>query len=272
MLNISTKSKAYRGIRRIILIVIAIICVSLILQVYLSVLLNADIKSRNSHSLLHTDGFYCSSSKCESILYLSNSNGKTTLDEIIFKHFESYKLFDEFPVIDSTSTQFSRIAQIQSSEMLIDQSPRSDMLIVLTTCNQLNMTLLTLEYLRNSFTDADLVIIDDHSIDGTPVYLLKRGFHVITKSTATGLTASWNLGYHLGMLLGYQYIAFCNNDILIPSGSLSIIKQELRSHAFVIPLTTRLGAGHNPLQVCFIIFTIITYIMMQECLELICAA
>lgn len=42
-----------------------------------------------------------------------------------------------------------------------------DTLIVFTTCNHIDMTVLALEYLKHSVDVSDLVIVDDFSIDGT---------------------------------------------------------------------------------------------------------
>ena len=127
---------------------------------------------------------------------------------------------------------------------------KSDVLIIFTTCNQLAITILSLQYLTNSEDRGDLLVIDDHSTDGTVEYLRKKGFAVITKHIAKGLTDSWNLGYRLGHALGYGKVIFTNNDILFTTGSIGRISDSLDKHALVCPLTTPKGAGHHPPQVC----------------------
>lgn len=72
---------------------------------------------------------------------------------------------------------------------------QNDVLFVLTTCNHLKYTIQALETLRRSADSFDLIVIDDFSIDGTPDYLIKKGYAVITKSAPHGLTHSWNVGY-----------------------------------------------------------------------------
>lgn len=42
-----------------------------------------------------------------------------------------------------------------------------DTLIVFTTCNHIEMTVLALEYLKHSLDEADLIVVDDFSSDGT---------------------------------------------------------------------------------------------------------
>jgi glycosyltransferase involved in cell wall biosynthesis len=80
---------------------------------------------------------------------------------------------------------------------------------------------------------ADLLIVDDHSMDGTVDYLVKRGFHVASKRAAKGLTDSWNFGHRFAVALGYKYIVFANNDILVPMGALDIIKEQLLKNTLV---------------------------------------
>ena len=128
-----------------------------------------------------------------------------------------------------------------------------DTLIIFSTCNQLNMTILSLDYLNKAMTsDMDLLIIDDYSQDSTISYLIKKGYAIITKTSAKGLTNSWNIGYHIANSLGYKYLMITNNDILIPKDALQIIKKELYNHVLVGPMTTKSGSGHNPLQVSLV--------------------
>lgn len=124
-----------------------------------------------------------------------------------------------------------------------------ELLIVYTTCNQLQMSVLTLQFLKNTENIADLVIIDDFSTDGTFEYLLKKGYAVISKSKATGLTDSWNIGYRLAVALGYKQVIFTNNDVLLTSGAVNVMHLGLRSHCLVVPLTSEKGAGHHKQQV-----------------------
>jgi glycosyltransferase involved in cell wall biosynthesis len=115
------------------------------------------------------------------------------------------------------------------------------------------MSLLALDYLRHSFDIADLVIVDDHSVDGTPAYLAKKGYFVISKDEPKGLTDSWNRGYELAVALGYKYVIFANNDILVPRGAAHEMRRVLMDEVLTVPLTTLKGAGHNPSQVSFLI-------------------
>ena len=127
--------------------------------------------------------------------------------------------------------------------------PQKEMLIILTTCNQLKMTIFALEYLKATHAAADFLIVDDHSIDGTVDYLIKKGYAVITKAKARGLTDSWNKGYELAVAMGYKYLIFTNNDVLVSLSGIKLMQRELKDEVLVVPLTSSRGAGHNPSQV-----------------------
>lgn len=127
--------------------------------------------------------------------------------------------------------------------------PIHDAVIVLTTCNQLPFTIHCLSYLKSSFALSDLVIVDDHSVDGTVEYLQRKGYFVIPSRVPQGLTASWNIGYEFAKLSGYKYVFFLNNDVLVPRGAVAEMRRDLLREILVVPTTTTAGAGHNPAQV-----------------------
>jgi glycosyltransferase involved in cell wall biosynthesis len=49
-----------------------------------------------------------------------------------------------------------------------------------------------MEQSKDSF---DLLFVDDHSTDGTPEYLQRKGYAVINNKAGQGLTAFWNIGF-----------------------------------------------------------------------------
>ena len=53
----------------------------------------------------------------------------------------------------------------------------------------------------------------------------------------------------IGQLLHYEHIIFANNDLLVPQGAISNMIDVLKYSVLAVPLTTELGAGHNPSQV-----------------------
>jgi hypothetical protein len=123
---------------------------------------------------------------------------------------------------------------------------QADTLLVFTTCNYIQYSINALSRIVKSINNDkrfQLVVIDDHSIDGTANTLSKLGFAVIKNSHPSGLTFSWNIGYKLANLLNMSYIIFINNDVLIPHGSLQNLRYALISNSLITPMTTTVGAG-----------------------------
>jgi hypothetical protein len=80
--------------------------------------------------------------------------------------------------------------QIEISDKLLpDFKSSKDTLIVFTTCNHLDMTVLALEYLIHSLDVANLVIVDDFSLDGT------GNFHKFDKTSYC--IGSFLISHHL---------------------------------------------------------------------------
>lgn len=49
--------------------------------------------------------------------------------------------------------------------------------------------------------------------------------------------------------MGYKYVIYTNNDVIVPSGAIDIMRIMLNKNVLVVPLSTTEGAGHNPGQV-----------------------
>lgn len=59
---------------------------------------------------------------------------------------------------------------------------KSDTLLIFTTCNHLDFSILALNTLQSSPDSFDIIVIDDYSVDGTPDYLSKKVSNANTKS------------------------------------------------------------------------------------------
>ena len=149
--------------------------------------------------------------------------------------YANFSLADLYPTNQSITANFLPI--------------RKDTLIVLTISNHIDMTLAALKYLKQSLNIADLLIVDDFSVDGSSHFLRKKGYYVLSSTEAKGLTYMWNQAYFFAVQGGYKYLFYCNNDAIVPQGALKELLQDLGSEAVVVPMTTPLGAGHNPIQV-----------------------
>jgi hypothetical protein len=213
-----------------------------------------ELKFIYKHDMMKSmEGLYsCSNRLCH--LSFSNATAMNARLRVLPYYISDISPTENFPSIRSINNILST-STIQPQMEMIDQQMiyrygQAKTLVVLTTCNQLKMTKQAVDYLRESLNNNyHVVIIDDHSIDGTPHYLSKRGYHVISKPTAKGLTDSWNVAYKFARTIGYDYIIYLNNDVLVPRGALDIMLEVLKDHPVVVPTTTHLGAGHNPNQV-----------------------
>jgi GT2 family glycosyltransferase len=125
-------------------------------------------------------------------------------------------------------------------------------LLLISTCNHVGYTVKFVESLKAVSDDFDLLVVDDHSVDGTPEILTRMGVRVITKDLGLGLTHSWNLAYGIfkkGYRQGlYTNMIVANNDLLVGEGGVDLVRQALLQHPFVVPMSTTLGVGHNPAQ------------------------
>lgn len=144
-----------------------------------------------------------------------------------------------------------RVFKVNYPTKVIMQKPKltHDLLIAITICNQIKMTMVTLSYLTKGLQGlADIVIMDDASTDGSSVYLKNHGYFVLTSNKPRGLTYHWNKAYQLSIDLGYKHIIFMNNDVLVPQGAIKEILKDIPFVPLLVPLSTLAGAGHNPSQ------------------------
>ena len=124
----------------------------------------------------------------------------------------------------------------------------NNVLLGVTTCNQLEYTKVFIESYNKLENKYDLIFIDDYSTDGTIDYLKNNDFNVVQKKQAAGLTHSWNLLYKYYIDNNYDYLFILNNDVLIPNNSIEPILNLLLNYTVVCPMSTKKGVGHNPIQ------------------------
>ena len=127
---------------------------------------------------------------------------------------------------------------------------KENILVILTTYNQSEITRQCLESLQLISDGHDVLIIDDKSTDDTIELCKEFNVDYISKDVGKGLTDSWNIGYQYFKSNNYEYFVIANNDILIPDLALTEMKTVLSKWpcSLVVPLSTELGAGHNPMQ------------------------
>ena len=119
-------------------------------------------------------------------------------------------------------------------------------LLAITTYNELDITNQCLQSAIKSDADIDILIVDDYS-EKENIKALSQNYPIyfIGKVTHTGLTHSWNLAYRYFIENNYDILFISNNDVLIPTQTLSLLsKKLLESDALVVvPSSTFTGAG-----------------------------
>ena len=105
--------------------------------------------------------------------------------------------------------------------------------------------------IRNIENDVDVLVIDDCSTDDTIELCKEYNHEVIVKETGLGLTDSWNKGYVEFKDRKYDYFILANNDILIPNGAITELKNTFEKwHSVWLflhqPLLVSVIIGSNP--------------------------
>ena len=128
---------------------------------------------------------------------------------------------------------------------------KDKILLVVTTYNQLEYTKIFFNSFEKLTNKPDLLILDDCSNDNTVEWCISKSINIITKDKGMGLTDSWNMGYEYFKKNKYEYFIIANNDILIPDNCLIEMVSVLDKWptSLVVPMSTKMGSGHNQIQV-----------------------
>lgn len=123
-----------------------------------------------------------------------------------------------------------------------------NILLGVTTCNQLEYTKILIESYNKLDVKYDLLVVDDFSKDDTLKYLDSQHIKYIKKNEPQGLTHSWNELYKYFKFNDYDALLFLNNDISISNNSIEPLLRGLECNELVCPMSTLKGVGHNPPQ------------------------
>ena len=123
-------------------------------------------------------------------------------------------------------------------------------LVAITTYNHVNYTAAALQSVLKNTDEFDVIVIDDMREDDTVTYVRSKGLEVVALDTPAGTTRAWNEAYRFALRHDYDILFISNNDVLIPSGAVRFMQEELElgSVGIAVPLTSLKGAGFNPAQ------------------------
>jgi GT2 family glycosyltransferase len=131
---------------------------------------------------------------------------------------------------------------------------KNNILFVITTYNQSEITKACLDSLMSchEISATDILVVDDCSSDDTIELCRSYNVNFIEKTVGKGLTDSWNRAYeYFKAHVEYDYFVIANNDILVPNNAISEMISVLSKWpgTLVVPMSTKLGSGHNQSQI-----------------------
>ena len=113
------------------------------------------------------------------------------------------------------------------------------------TCNMWEYTKQMLDSINKTEGGFDVVLIDDHSTDGTIENAKKMNIKVLTKPIGRGCTDSMNMAYQYFKFSDYDNLFIANNDCLIPKGAMSELIKNVEDGCLTVPVSTLYGSGEN---------------------------
>lgn len=90
----------------------------------------------------------------------------------------------------------------------------TDVIAIIVTYNRIDLLKENLRALKNSRYPIDLLVIDNHSTDGTSTYLLENNIDNIPMETNEGGAGGFSRGIEEGVKRGYKYLWIMDDDTI----------------------------------------------------------
>lgn len=91
-----------------------------------------------------------------------------------------------------------------------------DILVIVSTCNRIDLTGLTLSSVRENRSGAsDVLVLDDASTAYDAIWLTKWGFEFERRQTTVGVGRAARARYERFLLSEYRYLCALDNDLLV---------------------------------------------------------
>ena len=88
----------------------------------------------------------------------------------------------------------------------------AEILVIIVTFNGMEWVERCIASVRSSGVEADILVLDNGSTDGTPEWLERHGVEVIRNATNLGFGAANNIGLQRALAEGYSYAYLLNQD------------------------------------------------------------
>jgi glycosyltransferase involved in cell wall biosynthesis len=122
-------------------------------------------------------------------------------------------------------------------------SARSDTLVFVPAWNEEENLPAVLDELRRELPEADVLVVDDGSTDGTAEVARGRGAEVVSFGANRGLPAGIAAGYGYAVEHGYEFCGRVDADGQHPVGELARLLERVRAGACDVAVGSRFAAG-----------------------------
>jgi glycosyltransferase involved in cell wall biosynthesis len=123
--------------------------------------------------------------------------------------------------------------------------PEHDTLVFIPAWNEEANLPAVLDELSNELADADVLVIDDGSTDGTAAVARKHGADVLSFETNKGLRVGIATGYAEADARGYAYCGRVDADGQHPAAELRRLLELVRSDACDVAIGSRFAQGEG---------------------------
>ena len=120
---------------------------------------------------------------------------------------------------------------------------RSDTLVFIPAWNEEDNLPAVLDELQRELPQADVLVVDDGSVDGTAAIAREAGSHVISFGTTRGLPTGIAAGYGYALEHEYAYCGRVDADGQHPAGELSRLLARVRADECDVAVGSRFASG-----------------------------
>jgi glycosyltransferase involved in cell wall biosynthesis len=122
-------------------------------------------------------------------------------------------------------------------------STRSDTLVFVPAWNEEENLPAVLDELRGNLPQADVLVVDDGSTDGTAEVAREHGAHVVSFGSNRGLPAGIAAGYGYALEHGYAFCGRVDADGQHPVAELARLLERVRSGVCDVAVGSRFATG-----------------------------
>lgn len=106
----------------------------------------------------------------------------------------------------------------------------ADILVIIVSFNGMEWIERCIRSVRSSSVEADIIALDNGSVDGTPEWLEKRGVEVVRNTSNLGFGAANNIGLRRALSEGYSYVYLLNQDAWVMPDTFRLLEDAFEKN------------------------------------------